>query len=80
MNPETHEERLTIGQTRVLLLLLEDRSNRAIAEALRISESTVKNHVSGIYRRTGVHGRIQLVGWCLARTRSGRENVQTTTN
>ena len=32
--------------------------NRLIAERLFISEQTVKNHISRIYRKLGIHTRI----------------------
>lgn len=63
MASEKKFELLTPGQTRVFALLLDGRSNRSIADALSISEATVKNHASAIYRKTGVRTRMQLVRW-----------------
>ena len=50
---------LTKREREVLVLLAEGRDNRGIAERLFIAEQTVKNHVSIIYSKLGVHDRIQ---------------------
>ena len=39
--------------------------NKTIARQLGISEKTVKNHLSSIYRRTGISGRTQLAVWAI---------------
>lgn len=50
----------------VMQLIAEGLSNRQIAEKLVVSEKTVKNHISSIYSRLGVHGRSQaLRSWTL---------------
>lgn len=61
--------RLTAAQQRVLDLLAEGRSNRAIADSLGIAEATVKVHVSAIFRALGVNSRAQTVA-AVARDRS----------
>jgi len=43
----------------VLNLLAKGMTNREIADALFIAEQTVKNHVSEIYAKLGVHDRAQ---------------------
>lgn len=43
----------------VLLLLSEGHSNKIIGEKLFISEKTVKNHVTQIYKKLGVSDRVQ---------------------
>lgn len=43
----------------VLLQLAKGLTNREIADALFIAEQTVKNHVSEIYAKLGVHDRAQ---------------------
>ncbi|TVQ26241.1 MAG: DNA-binding response regulator [Spirochaetaceae bacterium] len=45
----------------VLSLLLEEMSNSEIAEKLFISESTVRNYISGIYNKIGVENRFQAI-------------------
>ena len=45
----------------VLTHLVEGRSNREIADALFIGESTVKTHLRHIYEKLGVANRVQAV-------------------
>lgn len=51
--------RLTPRQRQVLELLCEGERNRAIANRLGLSESTVKMHVSRIYRSLNANTRVQ---------------------
>lgn len=48
---------LTIREIEVLKLLAGGDSNRDIAKNLYISEKTVKNHISSIFRKIGVRDR-----------------------
>jgi len=52
---------LTRRECEVLQLLADGKSNRAIGEALYISEKTVKNHVSNILQKINVDDRTQAV-------------------
>ncbi|HET7658640.1 MAG TPA: response regulator transcription factor [Bacillales bacterium] len=52
---------LTRRECEVLQLLTDGKSNRAIGEALYISEKTVKNHVSNILQKINVEDRTQAV-------------------
>ncbi len=52
-------ESLTKREYEVLTLIAEGLNNREIAERLFISEKTVKNHVSNIFRKLDVNDRIQ---------------------
>jgi DNA-binding NarL/FixJ family response regulator len=52
---------LTPRQEEVLYLLLNGNSNKDISRELQVSEETVKNHVSGIFRFFGVQTRIKAV-------------------
>ncbi len=45
----------------VLQLVCEGKTNKQIEEHLYISLQTVKDHVSNIYRKTGVNNRVQLI-------------------
>ena len=56
--PESPEP-LTERETEVLRLLAKGQSNKEIARGLRISERTVKSHVSGILAKLGVQSRTQ---------------------
>jgi len=50
---------LTRRERQIFALLCEGRSNGAIAEALTISEKTVRNHVSHLYAKLGVSSRAE---------------------
>lgn len=52
---------LTRRECEVLQLLADGKSNRAIGDALYISEKTVKNHVSNILQKMNVNDRTQAV-------------------
>lgn len=52
---------LTRRECEVLQLLADGKSNRGVAEALYISEKTVKNHVSNILQKMNVNDRTQAV-------------------
>jgi DNA-binding NarL/FixJ family response regulator len=51
----------------VLRLLAEGLDNPRIAETLSIAEGTVKNHVTNIYEKLGVHSRAEAVAWAWKR-------------
>jgi DNA-binding NarL/FixJ family response regulator len=59
--PEDAPEPLTPRETEVLQLMTGGYSNREIAEALRVAEGTVKNHVSVILSKMGVRDRVRAV-------------------
>jgi DNA-binding NarL/FixJ family response regulator len=50
---------LTPQQTEVLLRISAAKPNKQIAYELGISETTVKAHATNIYRRLGVHNRVE---------------------
>lgn len=50
---------LTKREYEVLTLIAEGLNNREIAEKLFISEKTVKNHVSNIFKKLDVNDRVQ---------------------
>ncbi|SDZ33223.1 two-component system, NarL family, response regulator DegU [Evansella caseinilytica] len=52
---------LTRRECEVLQLMTDGKSNRAIGEALYISEKTVKNHVSNILQKMNMNDRTQAV-------------------
>jgi two-component system, NarL family, nitrate/nitrite response regulator NarL len=55
------DEALTPREHEVLELLVQGQSNRRIAEALAISEHTVKFHVASIYGKLGARSRADVV-------------------
>lgn len=52
---------LTVREREIASLLAEGLTNRQIADRLYISEGTVKNYISAIYDKTGIHDRVKLV-------------------
>jgi DNA-binding NarL/FixJ family response regulator len=50
---------LSIRETEVLYHISKGYSNREIADKLFIAEQTVKNHVSTIYTKLGIHDRMR---------------------
>lgn len=59
------EEGLTPREFQVLELIASGASNREIGEQLFISESTVKNHITSIFRKLKVTDRTQAVIYAL---------------
>ena len=53
--------RLTPRQRTVLELMADGLTAKEIAARLGISERSVRTHISGLYRRLGVRGRVQAV-------------------
>ena len=54
-------EEITRREKEICSLLARGLTNRQIAEAIYISEGTVKNYISSIYDKTGIHDRARLV-------------------
>jgi len=56
-----HDLGLTARESEVAAFLAEGLSNREMADALAISEHTVKSHLKAIFQKTGVASRAQAV-------------------
>ncbi|MEN1759731.1 response regulator transcription factor [Anoxynatronum sibiricum] len=56
---ETHKAQLTKREYEILTLIADGLNNREIANTLFISEKTVKNHVSNIFKKIKVNDRTQ---------------------
>lgn len=52
---------MTEREKEICTLLAEGLSNKQISETLFISEGTVKNYISSIYDKTGIHDRAKLI-------------------
>ena len=61
----THKVPLTPRQEEVYNLVLRGLSNKRIARALGISESTVKEHITGILQRLGLKTRVEALSRAL---------------
>nr|WP_084727912.1 helix-turn-helix transcriptional regulator [Rhodococcus yunnanensis] len=53
---------LSERETQITLLCLQGRSTKNMAQALSVSPYTVQDHLKGIFDKTGVHSRSELVG------------------
>jgi NarL family two-component system response regulator LiaR len=60
-NASPWKEELTARETEVLKYLVQGRSNREIAEALTISEETVKTHVGRVLAKLEAENRAQAI-------------------
>ena len=60
-NNKTLYDELTDRERDIASLLVEGLTNKQIADKLFISEGTVKNYISSIYDKTGIHDRVKLV-------------------
>jgi len=60
-----NDVRLTRRESDVLALLVKGHSNKEMAEAMFISEKTVKNHLTSIFRKLGVKDRTQAAVYAL---------------
>lgn len=54
-------EDITEREKEICTLLVQGLTNKQIAESLYISEGTVKNYISSIYDKTGIHDRAKLI-------------------
>lgn len=52
---------LTKREKEVFKLLVTNKTTKEIADVLRISEKTVRNHISNAMQKLGVKGRAQAV-------------------
>lgn len=52
---------LTPREREIFNLLIQNYSTRQIAKQLKISEKTVRNHISNVIQKLGVDSRIQAV-------------------
>ena len=62
---ESRSERLTSREMDVLECIAKGFSNQDIAQALCVSEKTVKNHLTNIFRKLNVNDRTQALVYVL---------------
>lgn len=56
-------ESLTEREQDVLRMLTEGADNKTIAQALKVTTSTVEKHITNIYKKLGVSSRAEAVAW-----------------
>jgi DNA-binding NarL/FixJ family response regulator len=54
---------LSQRQSEVLKLVAQGSTNREVAETLFLSQHTIKNHLTHIYRKLDVHSRVEAISW-----------------
>lgn len=52
---------LTPREREIFILLIDNHTTKEIAEKLKISEKTVRNHISNVMQKLGVSGRASAV-------------------
>jgi two-component system, NarL family, nitrate/nitrite response regulator NarL len=57
--------RLTLRERQLITVVGQGLGNSEIAERLRISEATVRNHLTSIFKKLELHSRIELVMYAL---------------
>lgn len=65
---------LTRREYDVVQAICQGLTNKEIGRRLKISEKTVKNHLSSIYRRCELTGRTELVAWAIRTGLGGQED------
>ena len=58
-----HIPALTQREAEILTYVLEGKRNREISEELFLSEKTIKNYMSSIYDKLGIHNRLKVIGF-----------------
>ena len=56
-----YQKILTAREKNVFELLITGKTTKEIATTLKISEKTVRNHISNVMQKLGVKGRAQAV-------------------
>ena len=60
-SPKDFYDGLTAREVEILRLVAGGQANKQVAYQLRISEKTVRNHISHIYEKLGIYDRTQAV-------------------
>ncbi len=64
-DPESRREELTARELEVVKLIAEARTNRQIAEALKVSEKTVESHRGNVLAKLGMRDRVELARYAI---------------
>jgi DNA-binding NarL/FixJ family response regulator len=64
---ETLDRRLTQREGQIVDALLRGYTNKEIAQHLGVSDQTIKNQLTVLYRKVGMGGRLELVLWAVTR-------------
>ena len=61
MNDNDLYKNLTKREEQVLNLVLRGHSNKSMAKILSVTSHTIKAHLESIYRKFGVHNKVEAV-------------------
>jgi DNA-binding NarL/FixJ family response regulator len=65
---------LSRRETQIVDALIAGCTNKEIAQRLGVSDQTIKNQLTTLYRKVGVSGRLELVVWAIEhRDRHGND-------
>lgn len=64
-NPETQAAIMSKREHQLLQLLLQGHTNKEIADQLGLSESTVRNNLSNLYKKMGINKRTSIPYWLM---------------
>jgi DNA-binding NarL/FixJ family response regulator len=64
-DPDSRREELTARELEVVKLIAEARTNRQIAEALKVSEKTVESHRGNVLAKLGMRDRVELARYAI---------------
>lgn len=62
-NANNAVDQADLTRSELSVLQLIEHTNTQIAQRLHIAEGTVKNHITNIYEKLGVHSRIEAARW-----------------
>jgi DNA-binding NarL/FixJ family response regulator len=71
--PDRRLERVTPRERQIVDLLSAGASNKEIAKRLNVTERTVKAHLTAIFRKLGISGRLQLALFALEHSQRVRQ-------
>jgi DNA-binding CsgD family transcriptional regulator len=60
-------DKLSRRQKQIVEALLSGCTNKEIAQRLGVSDQTIKNQLTTLYRKLGLSGRLELVLWAIER-------------
>lgn len=75
MNEDILYKSLTIREEQVLNLLLRGHSNRSMAKIMSVTSHTIKAHLESIYRKFGVHNKVQAVIYAMVNRIGDLDNL-----
>lgn len=75
MNEDILYKNLTIREEQVLNLLLRGHSNRSMAKIMSVTSHTIKAHLESIYRKFGVHNKVQAVIYAMVNRIGDLDNL-----